>query len=449
MGAGVERRWSRDANLAAAAVLTFIPIDWFLMDVKDLRFVFARAAHAAALAAYGQYIAALPAPKRQRSAGWAIPVATLPFVGSTAAWTGGVENHNFPWLLLLPVLSVVYARQSTRQAAVTSLGALVCAAPSLVQLPTVTSVVSQVLSFVIVGLVCTALAHAFRNEDASRAALAQSKAQAELERHKGELERQRLEAAQRVKDSEARAQSAEQLATVGRIAAGVAHEMNTPLAVVMANMSFLRDELRGLTAPELTQALAESDAALQQLRDTVRDLKGLARRDEKPDTERCQLLPLVNDVLRLARLRLPRRVRIEVEVAPHLAVLAHRRWAMQVLLNLVVNAADALEGREDPWVRLGAMVARDHVVITVEDNGPGLSDHSLVNLFQAGISSKGRGTGLGLTLSRDFASKMGGELHGGNRDLGQTGARFVLTLPLAPEEGFEDAPTDAELRRPN
>lgn len=449
MGAGVERRWGRDANLAAAAILAYVPIDWFIIEMKDLRFFFARAAQAAAMAAYGQYIAALPAEKRHCAAGWVVPVVTLPFVGYTAAWTGGVQSHNYPWLVVMPLIIAVYVRQATRQAVLTSLVALISAVPSLAVLANTTVVVSHLMSFLTVGLVTVALGHAFRQEEASRLALLQTRAQAEHQRHLAELERQRLEAAQRLKDTEARAASVEQLATVGRIAAGVAHEMNTPLAVVMANMTFLREELRGLTAPELTQALAESDAALQQLRDTVRDLKGLARRDEKPETERCALLPLVNDVLRLARLRLPRRIRLDVDVAQGVAVLAHRRWAMQVLLNLVVNAADALEGREDPWVRLAALVTKDHVIITVEDNGPGLSDHSLVNLFQAGVSSKGRGTGLGLTLSRDFATKMGGELHGGNRDLGKTGARFVFTLPLATDDGFADERTEAALVRPN
>lgn len=446
---GVERAWARDANLAAAAVLSFIPIDWFLLGMQEMRTLVVRVAHAAAMAAYGQYVAALPAEKRQAAAAWAVPASTLPFISYTAATSGGIQSHNYPWLAVLPLISAIYARQSTRQGILTSVAALLLALPSLLQSDSPTVAVSQTLTFVTVGLVTVALTRSFRHEENAQRALVEARAQAEHQRHVGELERQRLEAAARVQESEARAKSAEQLATVGRIAAGVAHEMNNPLAVVMANMGFLRDELRGFSAPELTQALSESDAALQQLRDIVRDLKGLARRDEKPDLERCALLPLVNDVLRLARLRLPRRVRIEVEVAPHLRVRAHRRWAMQVLLNLVVNAADALEGREDPWVRLAATPAGPHVVITVEDNGPGLSDHSLVNLFQAGVSSKGRGTGLGLTLSRDFATKMGGELYGGNRDVGKTGARFVFTLPLEPSDGFDEEPTENNLGRPN
>jgi C4-dicarboxylate-specific signal transduction histidine kinase len=112
-------------------------------------------------------------------------------------------------------------------------------------------------------------------------------------------------------------------------------------------------------------------------------------------------------------------------------VRAVRRKLAQVLLNLLVNAGDALEEHRAPdsWVRITGRQQGSRVLLMVEDNGPGFAPGVLPRLFEAFFTTKGpeKGTGLGLSLSREMVEQFGGTLVAENREEG--GARLRLELP--------------------
>jgi len=141
---------------------------------------------------------------------------------------------------------------------------------------------------------------------------------------------------------------------------------------------------------------------------------------------------VVSDAARIASLRLRYVARLEVEVPAQLPpVRAVRRRLAQVLLNLLVNAGDALEehGRSGSTVRVTGRREGARVVLLVEDNGPGFPPEVLSRLFEPFFTTKGpeKGTGLGLALSRELVEQFGGTLVAANRPEG--GARLRLELP--------------------
>lgn len=228
----------------------------------------------------------------------------------------------------------------------------------------------------------------------------------------------------------------EKLATVGKLAASVMHEINNPLAFVRSNLEFLRGEVLAQQLPEetrreLEEVLDETRTGVERIRQIVSDLKGFSRMDEEEPGE-CSLADVVTDAARLAGLRLKHVAMLKVEMPEQLPeVYATRRRLAQVILNLLVNAGDALEGArvQGGEVRVTGLVEQGRVVLRVEDNGPGFPPEVLPRLFEAFFTTKepDKGTGLGLAISRELVERFGGTLRAENRPEG--GARLSLELP--------------------
>ncbi|MDY7228086.1 sensor histidine kinase [Hyalangium rubrum] len=249
------------------------------------------------------------------------------------------------------------------------------------------------------------------------------------------LERTRREALEKLAMSERRRTQSEKLATIGRLAASVAHELNNPIAYVQSNAGFLEREV--LSQPvkskeELREAFQDVSSGLERIRQIVSDLQGFSRMDAAEVPTECSLAEVVKDATRLASVRLKHVARLKVEVPLELpGVYVVRRKLAQVILNLLVNAGDALESRGgvDGEVRVSGRVEDSSVLLLVEDNGPGFPPEVLGRLFEAFFTTKGpeKGTGLGLSLSREFVEQFGGTLIAENRPEG--GARLRIGFP--------------------
>ncbi len=232
--------------------------------------------------------------------------------------------------------------------------------------------------------------------------------------------------------SEMRRAQAERLATVGRLAAGVAHEINNPLAYVKSNVGAVEAHLSGkdaLPPHELEEVLRDTRLGIDRICQIVGDLKAWTREDGEA-REEVDLEELVTSTLRLAAVRLPRGLPVSVSVPATLPrVWAHPRKLAQVVLNLLINAGDAVEEAHtsQPAVSLEANLDGDRVVLSVKDNGPGISAEAYPRLFEPFFTTKapGKGTGLGLALSREYLESFGGSIVA--LDAGP-GAHFKVTL---------------------
>jgi signal transduction histidine kinase len=239
------------------------------------------------------------------------------------------------------------------------------------------------------------------------------------------LARQLNAMAAAVRDHQEKLVSSEKLAGIGRLAAGVAHEINNPLAVILGYAKILRRRAEGSLAEDLA-VIEEETLRAKEIVEGLLDLS----RPLSADAERVDLRALCDDVVsRLREARLLEGVQVGVDGAA--AAPGSREKLRQVVLNLVKNAAEAAGrgGRVDIRV-----AARDgQAEVSVADDGPGIAPEVKSRLFEPFLTTKPRGTGLGLAVSRAIARAHGGELVAG--DAPERGARFALRIPAArPDE---------------
>lgn len=233
-----------------------------------------------------------------------------------------------------------------------------------------------------------------------------------------------LSALERTRDDLVRS---EKVATVGRLAAGVAHEIGNPLSAVQGFVEFLRDP-RGVDAETQRDLLTRMARELERIQTTVRQLLDFARPSAGTPRE-VAVADLVRDAVELVRFqRSVRTVGLEVApIDPGLTVFADPQRLSQVLVNLLLNASEALEGRGT--IRLSAAAAGSHfVALEVADDGPGVPEALRDRLFEPFQTTKPLGTGLGLAVSLRLVEEAHGRLTL-ETPAGEQGARFVICLP--------------------
>jgi PAS domain S-box-containing protein len=233
----------------------------------------------------------------------------------------------------------------------------------------------------------------------------------------------------------------DRLASVGTLAAGVAHEINNPLAYVIANLDFAREELRASGAPPadlepLSQAIDEAREGAERMRLIVQDLKVFSRKDDDR-LEWVQLPRALDSAAAMAWNEIRHRARLVKDYQPLPAVYANEARLGQVFLNLLVNAAHAIaEGAaERNEIRLSTRVDETgRIVVEVRDSGRGIPEELRARVFEPFFTTKplGEGTGLGLPICRDIVARLGGALEF-ESEVG-VGTVFRVLLPGARPE---------------
>jgi PAS domain S-box-containing protein len=226
--------------------------------------------------------------------------------------------------------------------------------------------------------------------------------------------------------------------TMGQLTGSIAHEVNQPLAAVVANGSACLRWLAGAT-PNLEEA---REALVRIIRDANRASEVIARiralfEKTTSERERVDLNQSIQAVLTLARGELHKNgVTLRAELAEGLPpVLGDRVQLQQVVLNLIMNAIEAMAGRDAPPELVIASEKHDagRVRVTVRDSGPGLDPESLTRVFEAFYTTKPQGMGIGLSISHTIIAAHGGRLWGA-RNSG-SGMTFQFTLPVFEGEG--------------
>ena len=249
-----------------------------------------------------------------------------------------------------------------------------------------------------------------------------------------ELDAKVAERTRQLADTQAQLVKSEKLATVGQLTASIAHEVNNPIAVIQGNLDLVRElldaEARARIAPELRLV----DEQIERMRLIVTQLLQFARPTEfagyvesvEPARAFEDCLVLVGHLLAKTRIELVRDFRATRTVS------INRQELQQVLVNLLVNAIHAMA--DGGTLRIGTRDAgTDAVELSVADSGPGLPPELLAQLFQAFVTRKKDGTGLGLWISRGIVERYGGDIVAANRAEG--GACFTVRLQAEPAEG--------------
>lgn len=246
----------------------------------------------------------------------------------------------------------------------------------------------------------------------------------------------------------------EKLASLGTLLSGVAHELNNPLSNISSSAQILKEN-QGIDADFRTQLIEDIDAETLRARGIVRALLDYTGdRDFRPI--RVGIAELVGETLRFIKNKRPPGVELNIDIPSGLTVVADRPRLQQVLINLVVNAYDAMSdpklgrsgelriaarqiktgGKDDdfPSTLGGCRAGGEAVEIDVSDTGPGIPSEILERVFDPFFTTKavGHGSGLGLFIAYEIVEKHGGCMVADNRASG--GARFRIRLPASQKE---------------
>jgi len=249
----------------------------------------------------------------------------------------------------------------------------------------------------------------------------------------------------------------DRLVTLGRLTAGIAHELNNPIGFIASNLNTLgryatvlttlldsvaaelpadRQEVwksRLATArweylrADLPALVDETRQGAEQLKQVVAELKGLCRNNAK--AEATALDGCVHAALTVIAHAIKRRAVVTLDLAAPMPVLLVRAQIVQLVINLVVNAVEAFGERPlgDNLIRITTLADDDGVGLVIEDNGPGIPAHQQAQIFDAFMTTKHHGTGLGLPISKRIVDDHGGRIdYADSVELG--GARFTVRL---------------------
>jgi signal transduction histidine kinase len=224
-------------------------------------------------------------------------------------------------------------------------------------------------------------------------------------------------------------------ATLGELAAGLAHELNQPLAAILTNVQagqrlLVSEPLRLELLRDIMSDIAADDIRAAEI---IRRMRALLKKGQR-DVQPLDLSQLASDVLRLvASDAILRRVRIHSRLEPDLpGIVGDRVQLQQVILNLVVNGLESMSEIAPGLRHLTIRTAQpdtDRVEVSVQDTGPGISAEILDRIYEPFFSTKTDGLGMGLSICRSIAEAHGGRLEASNNPAG--GATFVFALPAA------------------
>jgi two-component system sensor histidine kinase HydH len=209
------------------------------------------------------------------------------------------------------------------------------------------------------------------------------------------------------------------------LSAGVAHELRNPLAVMETSLFILQERLAGdERSLRQVRRLGEQVSLATEIVNDLLDAVRVRPIDARP----VDLASVARDAVgRVPRVSV---VALSLELSPGIALaLGDPRRLGQVVVNVVANAVQALEesGTPSPAVTVRVGRSAESATLTIDDNGPGIPEALLPRLFDPLVSTRAKGTGLGLALSRRIAEAHGGALTAENHPAG--GARFTLSLP--------------------
>ncbi len=267
---------------------------------------------------------------------------------------------------------------------------------------------------------------------------------------------------------QARMLRTDRLVSMGALAAGVAHEINNPLAFIIANLEYLTDGFRELMEDdgrspaasdekneprrsqlgEMSAALTESVVGARRVRDIVRDLQTFSR-VEQEGVHALSLEPILASVINMARTEIRHRARLVMQLGALPPVMANESRLAQIFLNLILNAVQAIREGDAEKNELRVVTRTDpsgRAVVEVHDTGCGITQEVREKIFLPFFTTKppGEGTGLGLAICQNLMSAIGGDIEV-ESEVGK-GSSFRLLFPAATPESDrpESKPTSTD-----
>jgi C4-dicarboxylate-specific signal transduction histidine kinase len=237
---------------------------------------------------------------------------------------------------------------------------------------------------------------------------------------------------------------ASRLSTMGQLTASIAHEINQPLAAIVTNANACLHwlEAHRLNLEEARQAATRIVKNGHRAGDIVKSIRAMTRRSA-PDMVSLDVNDVIREVIVLARAEFRRHgVQVETSLSSNLvSVIGDRVQLQQVVLNLIMNGIEAMENSKRRQMKIRSEKDESGVLVAVEDSGPGLDLAQTHRLFEAFVTTKPEGMGMGLSICRSIIDAHGGRLWAAPNL--PNGAAFQFTLPAAVDDAKragDDAP---------
>lgn len=248
--------------------------------------------------------------------------------------------------------------------------------------------------------------------------------------------------AQRIADRQVRERDAvkrhlahtEKMRSLGQMVAGVAHQLNTPLAFSRSNVQMVRaslSKLHPLPAPLIiaSEMLDDVMIGIDQMNELVRKLRDFTRLDREP-TDSVDLREPLASVVYIARAVISTKIRVIESYTELPQITCNVSTLNHAFLNIIMNAAQAIQG--EGVITITATSDSDNIEICIRDTGPGIPDDVLPHIFEPHFTTKplGQGTGLGLSIAADAVAEHGGSIRVETYPGG--GSAFFIALPVRP-----------------
>ena len=296
----------------------------------------------------------------------------------------------------------------------------------------------------------------YLTETFNKMSLRIAKARGDLEEKIGELENANVE----IQDAQSQLVQSAKMVSLGQLVAGVAHELNNPIGFIYSNMSHLKDYSERLSrladvaekdpkkikkvkeeieydyiVQDLPKLIKSCEDGARRVRDIVLGLRNFSRM-EKMGLQEVDLKTIIEDTLSLLVGELKTRVSVHVDFGKVPKVICYANQVNQVLVNIIGNAAQAIEKKGDIWI--STRYEGSWAIISVKDNGIGMTEEQKAKIFDPFFTTKevGKGTGLGLSISYGIIQNHGGEIEVETKK--GKGTEFLIKLPL------QGPPTDKE-----
>jgi len=276
-----------------------------------------------------------------------------------------------------------------------------------------------------------------------------------------------------LKTTKAELQTKEKMASIGQMAAGIAHEINNPLSYVISNFSSLdnylenimqlqnlqseflgsieagqHQELKSLKKnisdfeeeqdipfilEDIRAVVSDSYNGLQRVKNIINDLKSFTY-SQSTELENCNLSLVIDETLKVLKYAISDEINIKKDLANLPGFIAHNGLMQQVLTNLIKNSAQALSTSEtsQPMITLTTQHQDNTIFLSVKDNGPGIPDKVREKIFEPFFTTKtvGEGTGLGLSVTFNIIKKLGGDIVLDSEEGSFT--EFLIRFPVKP-----------------
>lgn len=222
------------------------------------------------------------------------------------------------------------------------------------------------------------------------------------------------------------------MASLGEMAGGIAHEINNPLAIIQAKAGQMKTRIQE-GAPKDSQRsisdLEKIEQTVDRIAKIIKGLRSFSRNSEQDPMEETAVSVLLEESLELCRERLRHsNILLRIKLEEGLKVECRAPQISQILLNLVNNAHDAVQGLTEKWVQIEGVRSKGRVILSVTDSGRGIPEAVVDKMMQPFFTTKeiGKGTGLGLSISLGLAMDHGGTL---KYDYSSSNTKFILDLP--------------------